>query len=278
MIKKIGVLVLGIWLALMPEVKADEGMWLPMFIKRLNYADMQKAGLKLTPEEIYSVNNSSLKDAIVGLGSPARNFCSGEIVSKEGLFITNHHCGYGVIQSNSTPEHDYLKDGFWAMKRSEEIPAGFGVSILHHMDDVTAAVTEGLNDDMSTAERNAAAGKVIDSLQKANTEKGKFTAVVKSFFAGNEYYMFVYEVFSDVRLVGAPPSSVGKFGGDTDNWMWPRHTGDFTMFRIYANKDNKPAAYSEDNVPYKPKHHLPVNIQGTKKGDYSMIFGFPWKH
>lgn len=275
MIKKIGIVLMSFWLVYAPEVKADEGMWLPMFIKRLNYADMQKAGLKLTPEEIYSVNNSSIKDAIVGLGSPARNFCSGEIVSSEGLFITNHHCGYGTIQENSTTEHDYLKDGFWAMKRSEEIYAGFNVSILHHMEDVTAPIQAVLNDDMSAKERSAAAKPIIDSISKANSEEGRFSAVVKSFFAGNEYYMFVYEVFPDVRLVGAPPSSVGKFGGDTDNWMWPRHTGDFCMFRIYADKDGKPAKYSKDNVPYKPKHHLPVNIKGVKEGDYAMIFGFP---
>lgn len=275
MIKKLLISVLAI-VFLFPLAKADEGMWLPMFIKRLNYADMQKQGLKLTPEEIYSVNNSSLKDAILGLGSPARNFCTGEIISKEGLFLTNHHCGYGTIQENSTIEHNYLKDGFWAMKRSEEIPAGFSVSILDHMEDVTSIVMAAMNDDMTEEERAKAAAPIMDSLRKANSDKEKsLSAVVKSFFAGNEYYMFVYQVYSDVRLVGAPPSSVGKFGGDTDNWMWPRHTGDFCMFRIYADKDNKPAKYAEDNVPFKPKHHLPVNIKGVKDKDFAMIMGFP---
>ena len=276
MIKKLALVLLGSWLAFMPTAKADEGMWLPMFIKRLNYTDMQKAGLKLTPEEIYSVNNSSLKDAILGLGSPGRNFCTGEIISKEGLFLTNHHCGYGTIQENSTIEHNYLKDGFWAMKRTEEIPAGFSVSILDHMEDVTSLVMEVMTDEMSESERAKAAKPIIDSLKKANSNDDKnLSAVVKSFFHGNEYYMFVYKVYSDIRLVGAPPSSIGKYGGDTDNWMWPRHTGDFCMFRIYTGKDNEPAKYSEDNTPFKPKHHLPVNIKGTQEGDYAMIMGFP---
>ncbi len=274
MLRKGILLCATIALLVQPRAKADEGMWLPMLVKRLNYVDMQKAGLKLTPEEIYSVNNASLKDAIVGLGSPARNFCSGEIVSSQGLFITNHHCGYGTIQDNSTTDHNYLKDGFWAMTKDEEIPAGFSISILHHMDDVTSTILAAMSDDMNEMERAKAAKPLIDSLAKANSDD-EYKAVVKSFFAGNEYYMFVYQVFPDIRLVGAPPSSVGKFGGDTDNWMWPRHTGDFTMFRIYANEDNKPAAYSADNKPYKPKHHLPVNIKGTKKNDYAMIFGFP---
>tara|TARA_B110000879_G_scaffold155365_1_gene200798 strand:- start:1729 stop:3933 length:2205 start_codon:yes stop_codon:yes gene_type:complete len=275
MFRKSILLCATIALMFQPSAKADEGMWLPMLVKRLNYVDMQKAGLKLTPEEIYSVNNASLKDAIVGLGSPARNFCSGEIVSDQGLFITNHHCGFGVIQDNSTTEHNYLKDGFWAMTKEEEIPAGFSISILHHMDDVTSLIMEAMSDTMNEMQRANAARPIIDSVSKANSEDGRFTAVIKSFFAGNEYYMFVYEVFPDVRLVGAPPSSIGKFGGDTDNWMWPRHTGDFTMFRIYANEDNKPSEYSKDNKPFEPKHHLPVNIKGTEKGDFSMIFGFP---
>ncbi len=257
-----------------PEGRSDEGMWLPMFVKRLNYTDMQAKGLKLTPEEIYDVNNSSLKDAILGLGNPGRNFCTGEIISKEGLFLTNHHCGYGVIQKNSTVDHNYLKDGFWAMKHSDEIPAGFNVSILDRMQDVSAIVLEGVDPEMGQEERNKIIRPRVDSLKKANTE-GSMEAVVKSFYKGSEYYMFIYKVYKDIRFVGAPPSSVGKFGGDTDNWMWPRHTGDFTLFRIYADKDNNPAEYSVDNVPLKPKHHLPVNIKGVKSGDYAMIFGFP---
>ncbi len=271
--KKFVVAVLALAFAT-PFVHADEGMWLPMFVKRLNYTDMQSKGLKLTPEEIYDINNSSLKDAILGLGNPGRNFCTGEIISSQGLFLTNHHCGFGVIQSNSTVDHNYLKDGFWAMEKKDEIPAGFNVSILDYMDDVTADVLAVVKDDMDADTRQKAIGPVVDSIAKANT-KGSKVAVVKSFYQGNEYYMFVYNVYKDVRLVGAPPSSVGKFGGDTDNWMWPRHTGDFCMFRIYADKDNNPAEYSEDNVPLKPKHHLPVNIKGVKEGDYAMIFGFP---
>jgi len=271
--KRIVLILLAI-VMIAPEGRSDEGMWLPMFVKRLNYTDMQAQGLKLTPEEIYDINNSSLKDAILGLGSPGRNFCTGEIISKEGLFLTNHHCGYGVIQKNSTVDNNYLKDGFWAMKRSDEIPAGINVSILDRMKDVTSIVLEGVDPAMSTDERRKIIGPRMDSLKEANSE-GNMEAVVKSFYKGNEYYMFIYKVYKDIRFVGAPPSAVGKFGGDTDNWMWPRHTGDFTLFRIYADKDNNPAEYSEDNVPLKPKHHLPVNIKGVNTGDFAMIFGFP---
>ena len=269
--KKISILIAGFLLAFAP-VKADEGMWLPMFVKRLNYVDMQKQGLQLTPEEIYSVNNSSLKDAIVRLG---RGFCTGEIISDQGLMLTNHHCGFGVIQENSTEEHNYLDDGFWAMKKEDELPAGFAVSFLVRMEDVSKSVNELLNEDMSLADRAKAIRKVSDSLEKAAVGESEYTANVKSFYDGNEFYLFVYETFPDVRLVGAPPSSVGKFGGDTDNWMWPRHTGDFTMFRVYADKDNKPAEYSKDNKPYTPKHSLPISLKGVEPGDFSMIFGYP---
>lgn len=256
-------------------VIADEGMWLPLLIKRLNHADMQAKGLRLTADEIYSINNASLKDAIVGLGRPEGNFCSGEIISSQGLFLTNHHCGYNTIQEISSVEHNYLKDGFWAMNKTDEKPAGFSVSILQRIEDVTAIVLAGVTHDMPEMQRAQKINPVMDSLRKANSVSGRYVAVVKSFFKGNEYYMFIYEVFPDVRLVGAPPSSIGKFGGDTDNWMWPRHTGDFTLFRIYTDKDNKPAPYNAENVPYKPKHHLPVSIKGVKEGDYSMILGFP---
>lgn len=256
-------------------VKADEGMWLPLLIKRLNYTDMQKCGLQLTPEEIYSVNNSSLKDAVVALGG---GFCTGEIISKEGLMLTNHHCGYNTVQANSTKEHDYLTDGFWAMTRDQEIPADFAVWFLDRMDDVTDQVLEGVTDGMKEGERNSIIQKNIEKI-KAKAKEGKapeaFEVQVKSFYYGNEYYMFQYNIFHDVRLVGAPPSSIGKFGGDTDNWMWPRHTGDFSMFRVYANKNNEPAPYSKDNVPYKPKHHLPINLDGIKDGDYAMVMGYP---
>ena len=255
-------------------VKANEGMWLPLLIKRLNHVDMQKCGLQLTAEEIYSVNNSSLKDAIVALGG---GFCTGEIISGEGLMLTNHHCGFGTIQANSTTEHDYLTDGFWAMNKEQEIPADFGVWFLDRMDDVTDIVLKGVTDEMKEGERTALIQENIAALKaKESAEKGDdFRLQIKSFYYGNEYYMFKYNVFNDVRLVGAPPSSIGKYGGDTDNWMWPRHTGDFSMFRVYANKNNKPAEFAKDNVPYKPKHHLPVSIAGVEEGDYAMIMGYP---
>lgn len=269
--KKISILIAGFLLAFSP-LKADEGMWLPMFIKRLNYVDMQKQGLQLTPEEIYSVNNSSLKDAIVRLGG---GFCTGEMISSQGLMLTNHHCGFGVIQENSTEEHNYLDDGFWAMKKSDELPAGFSVSYLVRMEDVSEAVNSMLNEEMTLAERSKTIREITDSLEKAAVGESNYEANVKSFYNGNEFYLFVYETFKDVRLVGAPPSSVGKFGGDTDNWEWPRHTGDFTMFRVYADKDNKPAEYSEDNKPYTPKHSLPISLKGVEPGDFSMIWGYP---
>jgi len=261
------------------NLKADEGMWLPMFIDRLNYTDMQKLGLQLTAEEIYSVNHSSLKDAIVGLASspnPRGFFCTGEIVSSEGLMFTNHHCGYNAIQKHSSVEHDYLADGFWAMSREEELPnEELTASILIRMEDVTDSIIPHLSDTMSSSERKDVAGKIIKRITKANKEDGKYNVVIKSFFEGNEYYMFVYQVYKDVRLVGAPPSSIGKYGGDTDNWMWPRHTGDFSIFRIYTAPDGSPAEYSEDNIPLKPKHYLPISLDGVEKGDFTMIWGFP---
>jgi len=253
--------------------KADEGMWLPHLLKAQNYEEMKRLGLKLTPEQIFSLNESSLKDAIVRLGG---GFCTGEMISSEGLFLTNHHCGFGAIQSLSSTDHDYLKDGFWAMKRSDELKAGFSVSFLQSVEDVTDIVTEGLTDDMSVADRNKKISEAYSKLDKDNTDKDKhISADIKSMYDGNKYYMFIYKSFPDVRLVGAPPSSIGKYGGDTDNWMWPRHTGDFSMFRVYADENNEPAEYSATNKPYKPKHHLPVNIKGVEKGDYAMIFGYP---
>jgi len=258
---------------------ADEGMWLPMFVERLNYVDMQKAGLQLTAEEIYSVNNSSLKDAIVGLSngpSPSGYFCTGEIVSDQGLLFTNHHCGYDAIQKHSTVEHDYLANGFWAASFKEELPnPELSVSFLIKMADVTDTVLSVVTSDMTPQDRSAAIRKKTGEMRKSWSEDGRYNVVVKSFFEGNEYYLFVYEVYTDVRLVGAPPSAVGKFGGDTDNWMWPRHTGDFSIFRVYAGPDGKPADYSPDNVPLKPKHHLPVSLDGVQKGDFTMIWGYP---
>jgi len=254
------------------KAKADEGMWLPFLIKRLNYVDMQKEGLKLTPEEIYSANHSSLKDAIIQLG----NGCTGEIISNEGLILTNHHCGFGSIQSHSTVEHDYLTDGFWAMNKKDELTnPGFFVKFLVRIDDVTTKVLANVNDNMTEAERATAIGKVVNELRKASSESGKYDVVIKPFFNGNEYYMFIMQTYNDVRLVGAPPSSIGKYGGDTDNWMWPRHTGDFSMFRVYTAPDGSPAEYSENNIPMKPKHFLPISVDGVKENDFAMILGYP---
>jgi hypothetical protein len=257
----------------------DEGMWLPMFVDRLNYVDMQKMGLKLTAEEIYSINHSSMKDAIVGLSSgsePDGYFCTGEIVSEQGLLFTNHHCGYDIIQKHSSLEHDYLNDGFWAMNYSEElVNEDLSVSFLISMDNVTDSIIPFLSDTLSETDRRSKAREIRDRLEKALSEDGKYNVVVSSFFEGNEYYRFVYRVFEDVRLVGAPPSAIGKFGGDTDNWMWPRHTGDFSIFRVYSAPDGTPAKYSADNVPLKPKYHLPVSLKGVKKDDFAMIWGYP---
>jgi hypothetical protein len=252
--------------------RADEGMWLPMFIQRLNYVDMQKEGLRLTAEEIYSINHSSLKDAIIMFGGG----CTGEIVSPNGLIFTNHHCGYGSIQSHSTVDHDYLTDGFWATRYEEELPTpGLTARFLVSIQDITAAALAGVKDDMTEAERLEKVKENTKKIELSNTKGTQYDARTVSFFNGNEYYLFLYEVYKDVRLVGAPPSSIGKFGADTDNWMWPRHTGDFAVFRVYANTDNKPAEYSAGNVPMKPKHHLPISIREKKIGDYAMIMGYP---
>lgn len=254
------------------QMRADEGMWLLMLVKRLNSVDMQKEGLHLTPEEIYSVNNSSLKDAIVSFGG----FCTGEIVSNQGLIFTNHHCGYDAVAAASAPEKDYLKNGFWAMKPNEEFNAkNLYVRFLVRMDDVSARINAKLNNNMSAADRKAVIDAEYKAIQTENSENGKYTVVVRDFFNGNEFYYFVYQDYKDIRLVGAPPSSLGKFGGDTDNWEWPRHTADFTVFRVYADANGNPAEYSETNQPLKPKHFLPVSLKGYKPGDFTMILGYP---
>ncbi len=258
----------------------DEGMWLPMFLDRLNYVDVQKMGLRLTKEELYSINHSSLKDAIVGLssdgGAPDGYFCSGEMVSEEGLMFTNHHCGYDVIQKHSTLDHDYLTNGFWAYTKAEELQnEGLTASFLVRMDDVTSKVLEGIADTTPDQTRSKKIRERIEKIAEEAQQDSLFEAVVKAFYSGNEYYLFVYKTYKDVRLVGAPPSSIGKFGGDTDNWMWPRHTGDFCIFRIYTAPDGSPAEYSEKNIPLKPDHHLPVSLKGVKKDDYAMIWGYP---
>lgn len=267
--KKLLSFFLAIALAL-PAV-ANEGMWLPLLLGR-NYEDMKAHGLQLTPEQIYDVNNGSLKDAIVSFGG----FCTGEIISSKGLILTNHHCGYGQIQSHSSTENDYLTDGFWAYSMEEELPnEGLFVRFLVRMEDVTNKVMNELSDDMSESERNKAIATVGKKLADEAIEGTHYDANVKTFFHGNEFYLFVYETFNDVRLVGAPPSAVGKFGGDADNWMWPRQTGDFSMFRVYSGPDGMPADYSEENIPLKPKHHLPVSLDGVADGDFTMVMGYP---
>ena len=279
--KKILGFILAIFFATPISLKADEGMWLPMFVKRLNEVDMQAAGLQLTAEELYSINNSSLKDAIVSFSG----FCTGEVISAEGLLLTNHHCGYGAIQDHSTVENDYLTEGFWAMDRSKELenPDLF-VDFLIRMEDVTERILAVVNDDMTEVERTQAIDAEMKAIKTEATEDNSYICKVKSFYEGNEFYLFMYERFSDIRLVGAPPSSVGKYGGDTDNWMWPRHTGDFSMFRIYAAPDGTPAAYAEENVPLTKElreknnafyHHLPVSLEGVENDDFTMVWGYP---
>ncbi len=251
---------------------AKEGMWLPMFLQQLNEAEMQSMGLELTAEDIYSINNGSLKDAIVHFGGG----CTAELISGEGLLLTNHHCGYGQIQSHSSVEHDYLTNGFWAEDRSKELTnEGLTATFIKYMKEVTADVLLNETSSMTEVERREMIKSLGDSLISSEIEGTHYEALIKPFFKGNRYFMFVTETFNDVRLVGAPPSSIGKFGSDTDNWMWPRHTGDFSIFRIYADKDNKPAEYSVDNVPYTPNKHLDISTKGVKPGDFTMVYGFP---
>lgn len=254
------------------SAKADEGMWLPSLISQ-RIGDMQEKGFKLSAEDIYSVNQASLKDAVVLFGRG----CTGELISPEGLLLTNHHCGYSQIQQHSSVEHDYLKDGFWAMNRGEELPnKGLSVSFLERMEDVTGLILDGYDPTMSEEQRVELVKKNSQAVIDEAVKEGKgLRATVEALYYGNQYFLFLYRQYEDVRLVGAPPSSIGKFGGDTDNWMWPRHTGDFSMFRIYADKDNNPAPYSEDNVPYRPKKYFKISTRGVQEGDFTFIYGFP---
>ena len=250
---------------------ADEGMWIPMLLKR-NEADMQQKGMKISAEDIYSINQACLKDAIVLFGGG----CTGEFVSDKGLLFTNHHCGYSYIARNSTLEHNYLANGFWAKSFEEEIPCpGLSVTRLVRMEDVTTQVLDGVADDMNETERAKQIEKNIETITQKAVEGTHYKAIIKPFYYGNQYFMYVNEVFTDVRMVGTPPSNIGKFGGDTDNWMWPRHTGDFSVFRVYAGKDNKPADYSADNQPYKPLQHLTISLKGVEENDFTFVFGYP---
>ncbi len=251
---------------------AHEGMWIPLFLGEYNEAQMKEMGMNISAEDIYSINKASLKDAIVIFGRG----CTGELISDQGLVLTNHHCGYGAIQEHSSIEHDYLTNGFWAMNKEEELPnPNLSVTFLVKMEEVTKDVLVGIDEETSETKRAEIIKENLVKLKEANATDNGVDVLIKPFFSGNRYFMFFYEVFKDVRLVGAPPSNIGKFGGDTDNWMWPRHTGDFSMFRIYANKDNKPAAYSKDNVPYKPKKHLEISLKGIEKDDFTFVYGYP---
>lgn len=246
-------------------------MWIPMLLQ-YNEKEMQEMGMRITADDIYSINHSSLKDAIVLFGGG----CTGEIVSDYGLLLTNHHCGYDYIQQHSSVEHDYLTDGFWAMDRSQELPCpGLSVTILREMRDVTARVLDQVTDDMTEEKRQATIDANMKNLIAEVEKETKYKVSIKPFFLGNEYYLLLNEVFTDVRLVGCPPSNIGKFGGDTDNWVWPRHTGDFSVFRVYADKDGNPAKYSTDNVPYKPAKHLEISLKGANEGDFAFVFGYP---
>jgi len=248
-----------------------EGMWIPSLIEN-NIAEMQQMGFKLTSADIYNADSVSMKDAIVHFGAG----CTGELISPDGLLVTNYHCGYSNIQSHSSLENDYLTNGFWAMSRDQELPnPGLSVTFLIRMEDVTSRVVEGTDSLKTEKDIEAIIQDHISTIVSEEKHKTGYNAVVEPFFEGNQYILLLTETFTDVRLVGAPPSSIGKFGGDTDNWVWPRHTGDFSLFRIYAGKDNKPAVYSPNNVPYHPRKFFPVNISGIKEGDFTMVFGYP---
>ena len=250
---------------------ADEGMWIPLFLG-YNEAEMQQMGFHLTADDVYSVNHHSMKDGIVLFGGG----CTGELISPDGLLITNHHCGYSYVQAHSSMEHNYLHNGFWSKNRDEElVTKGLTVTFLVYMEDVTTKVLEGVTDGMSESERNSKIKKNINAIENEAVEGTHYTAKIKPFYYGNQYFLFVNEVFEDVRLVGVPPESIGKFGGDTDNWMWPRHTGDFSLWRIYTDKDGNPAPYSPDNVPLKSKKYFPISIKGVNEGDFTLVFGYP---
>jgi len=272
MMKKLVAITIIILLGTGNLLRADEGMWLLPLIEKKNMGKMTELGLKLSAEDIYSLNKASVKDAIVIFGGG----CTGEIVSSQGLILTNHHCGYGSIQAHSTVEHDYLKDGFWAMSKSEELPnPNLAVTFLIRIEDVTNQVLENVKPGMNETERTAAINEARKKIEQKAAEGTSYRTTVSSFYGGNYFYLLVYERYNDVRLVGAPPSSIGKFGSDTDNWEWPRHTGDFSVFRVYSAPDGKPAAYSKDNVPLKPKHYLPVSVKERNEGDFAMILGYP---
>jgi|688.fasta_scaffold04696_13 hypothetical protein len=263
---------LGIFILFSLKVKADEGMWLPQLLQSLNEKEMKRMGMKISAADIYSISKSSLKDAIVSFGG----FCTAEVISDNGLLLTNHHCGFDAIQNHSSLTDNYIQKGFWAKNYGQELPnQGLFATFIVRIEEVTNTVLAGLPANVSEKERQSLIDKNIAQLRKDYKKETYEDLIIRPFFDGNKYYLFVTETYRDVRLVGAPPSSIGNFGKDTDNWMWPRHTGDFSMFRIYAGKDNKPAAYSPDNIPYTPKRSLKISLKGLKQGDFTMVFGFP---
>ena len=254
------------------SVFAGEGMWLPQLLKALNEGDMQTMGMKITADDIYSLNHGSLKDAVVHFGG----FCTAEIISPYGLLLTNHHCGFASIQEHTTIEKNLIKDGYWAKNYIDELPnKGLFVTFIDRIEDVSSLVLNDVADGMTMQERQSKIDKNISELRKTYTFEKYQDVMIRPFFAGNQYFAFFTATYTDIRLVGTPPESIGKFGADTDNWEWPRHTGDFSMFRIYAGKNNLPAEYSSENVPYNPKHFLPISMSGVEEGDFTMIFGFP---
>jgi hypothetical protein len=270
--KKIAIVFILLFFGFVNLNKADEGMWIPLLIEKFNIQDMQAKGFKLSADDIYSINKACLMDAIVIFGRG----CTGELVSDKGLLLTNHHCGYGEIQKHSSIENDYLTDGFWAMNQQEELPnPDLKVTFLNRIEDVTDQVLKGVKKEFSEKERQEIISENIKTIKEESEGETDLKVSIKPFYYGNQYFLFIYKEYKDVRLVGAPPSAIGKFGGDTDNWMWPRHTGDFSIFRIYADKDNNPAEYSADNVPYKPKKFLPISIKGLNEGDFTWVLGYP---
>lgn len=271
MVRKFGFLILFAFV-FTSSARADEGMWLPQLLAKLNEDRMKSLGMRISAEDIYSINRGSLKDAIVSFGG----FCTGEVISDQGLVLTNHHCGFRSIQSHSTLQNNYIRDGFWAMSKDQEIPnKGLFVTFIVRIDDVTDKVLNGVSPAMTESERQSVIDRNINAVRLSAQKEATHENFVRAFFEGNQYYMFTTETFKDVRLVGAPPSAIGNFGKDTDNWSWPRHTGDFALFRIYASKNNKPAEYSLDNVPYRPKKALTISLGGITEGDFTMVFGFP---
>jgi len=267
-------ILLGLLIVLLikPTAFAGEGMWIPMLLKQLNEKQMKAMGMNISADDIYSINHSSMKDAILLFGRG----CTSEIISKDGLLLTNHHCGFSSIQKHSSLDHDYLTDGFWAMNRQEELPnPGLTATLMIKMVEVTQQVLEGVNDDMTEQKREDKIAENIKQITNDFEENSEYQAKIKSFFKGNQFYMIITETFKDIRLVGTPPSNIGKFGGDTDNWIWPRHTGDFSLFRIYVDRNGKPAEYSENNIPYQPKFYFPISLKGIDKNDFTFVFGYP---